>query len=146
MPDGQKMDDKDRLLITLLRKDSRQPIVSLARELGLSRSATQDRLAKLVSNGAVSRFTIVEGAAAEDRQTAHFLITPEKGYRCAQVVPKLKKLSAATAIHSIAGQHDILLRADAADMASIQAIRTAIAVTAGVVDVTTLITVERHSG
>jgi Lrp/AsnC family transcriptional regulator, leucine-responsive regulatory protein len=140
------MDDKDRLLITLLRKDARQPIVSLARDLGLSRSATQDRLAKLVASGAVSRFTIVEGAQAEGRQTAHFLVSLEKGFRCAQIVPKLRKLSAATVIHSIAGPHDILVRADAADMTSIEAARAAIAATPGVADVTTLVTLERHSG
>ena len=140
------MDEKDKLLITLLRKDARQPIVALARDLGLSRSATQDRLAKLVTNGAIARFTIVEGTASEGRQTAHFLIALEKGFRCAQIVPKLRKLTAVTTIHSIAGPHDILLRADAADMTSIEATRAAIAATPGVAEVSTLITLEPHAG
>lgn len=140
------MDDKDRLLIALLRKDARQPIVALARDLGLSRSATQERLAKLVASGAIAQFTLVEGTASEGRQTAHFLISLEKGFRCAQVVPKLRKLSAATTIHSIAGPHDILVRADAVDMASIEATRAAIAATPGVAEVTTLVSLQRHAG
>jgi Lrp/AsnC family transcriptional regulator, leucine-responsive regulatory protein len=140
------MDEKDRMLIRLLRKDARQPIVSLARDIGLSRSATQERLAKLVASGAIAQFTLVEGAASEGRQTAHFLISLEKGFRCAQVVPKLRKLSVATTIHSIAGPHDILVRADASDVASVEATRAAIAAIAGVASVTTLITLERHAG
>jgi Lrp/AsnC family transcriptional regulator, leucine-responsive regulatory protein len=143
---GLRMDEKDKLLITLLRKDARQPIVALARGLGLSRSATQERLAKLVAGGAIAQFTLVEGTASEGRQTAHFLISLEKGFRCAQVVPKLRKLSAATTIHSIAGPHDILVRADAADMAAVEAARAAIAAVSGVANVTTLITLERHAG
>jgi len=41
------LDSIDRQLITLLRRDSRQPVLGLARAVGLSRSAVQDRLARL---------------------------------------------------------------------------------------------------
>ena len=140
------MDAKDSLLISLLRKDARQPIVALARDLGLSRSATQERLAKLMANGAIKQFTLVEGGQSKAHQTAHFLITLEKGFRCAQVVPKLKKFAVATTIHSIAGPHDILVRADASDVASVEVTRSAIAAIPGVASVTTLISLEQHAG
>jgi Lrp/AsnC family transcriptional regulator, leucine-responsive regulatory protein len=139
------MDERDRLLLAILRKDGRRPVVALARDLGLSRTATQDRLGKLVTSGAVKRFTIIEGEEALPRQTAHLLVKLEKGYKCAQIVPRLRKFAAATTIHSIAGAHDILVRLDAAEMAQIEAARSEIAASVGIAEVTTMVTLERHS-
>jgi Lrp/AsnC family transcriptional regulator, leucine-responsive regulatory protein len=68
------MDEKDRLLMALLAKDARRSIVALARDLDLSRSATQDRLTKLLTSGAIRKFTIVESEEAAARETAHLLI------------------------------------------------------------------------
>ena len=50
------MDERDRRLLDLLRRDARQPIVGLAKALNLSRSATQERLAKLQSAGIIDGF------------------------------------------------------------------------------------------
>jgi Lrp/AsnC family transcriptional regulator, leucine-responsive regulatory protein len=138
------MDDKDRLLIAQLRKDARRPIVALARDLGLSRTATQERLAKLVASGAIAKFTIEEGGSTGGQQSAHLLIKLEKGFKCAQVVPKLKVIVAANVIHSVAGQHDIIMRLDASDMAAIEAARAIVAAISGVAEVVTLVALERH--
>ncbi len=138
------MDDKDRLLLALLRKDARSPIVALARDLNLSRSATQERLSKLVASGAISRFTIMEGEGASTNQTAHLLINLEKGFKCAQVVPKLKAIAGANAIHSVAGQHDIIMRLDTQNVSDIEAARTKVAAINGIASVVTFVSLERH--
>ncbi len=138
------MDDKDRLLLAQLRKDARRPIVALARDLDLSRTATQERLAKLVASGAIAKFTIEDGGLTGAQQAAHLLIKLEKGFKCAQVVPKLKALVAASVIHSVAGQHDIIMRLDASDMAAIEAARAVVAAMSGVAEVVTLVALERH--
>lgn len=140
------MDDKDRLLITILSKDARRPIVALARDLGLSRSAAQERLAKLVASGSIAKFTIVEGKEGEVRQTAHLLIRLEKGFKCAQVVPKIRSIPIASAIHSIAGDYDIILRLDASGVSEIEAARAGIVTLPGVASVITLMTLQRHAG
>ena len=107
------MDDKDRLLLTLLRRDAHRSIVALARDLGLSRSATQERLAKLEASGAIAGFTIVEGAAPGARQSAYLTVAFEPGRRCAEIVPKLKRLPSIAMIHSLTGAVDLILRVDA---------------------------------
>ncbi|WP_080606022.1 MULTISPECIES: AsnC family transcriptional regulator [Sinorhizobium] len=59
-PDAQEnrrsedLDEKDLKLISLLRRNARAPIVALARHIGLSRSATQDRMARLEGSGAMA--------------------------------------------------------------------------------------------
>ena len=48
-----RLDAKDRGLLSLLRTNARLPVVALAKALGLSRSATQERLQRLESGGTI---------------------------------------------------------------------------------------------
>ncbi len=48
------IDDIDRLLISLLSANARQPAALLARRLGLSRSAVQERLKRLERDGVIA--------------------------------------------------------------------------------------------
>lgn len=139
------MDDKDRLLVTLLRRDARRPVVALARDLGLSRTATQDRLAKLQASGAIAGFTVVEGARVA-RESAYLTVTFAPGFRCPQVVPKLKRIPAVETIHSVTGPVDLIVRVAAETVGGIEAARAAIADAPGVADVSTHIVLERHLG
>jgi len=140
------MDEKDRLLVTLLRRDARRPVVALARDLGLSRTATQDRLARLQANGAIAGYTIVEGKVSAPRESAWLTVRFAPNYRCPQVVPKLKALPAIETIHSVTGDIDLILRVVADNVAGIEAARAAIAGVPGVADVSTHVVLERHLG
>lgn len=120
------MDDKDRLLLSLLRGDARRPVVALARDLGLSRTATQDRLAKLQTSGAIKAFTIVEETNAS-RERAYLLINLEPGFRCAQLAPKLRAMAAVEAVHSVAGDVDLIVRLAAEHIDGIEMARAEIA-------------------
>ena len=141
-----KVDDKDKLLLTLLKRDARRPIVALARDLGLSRSATQERLAKLQASGAITGFTLAEGSAAGGRESAWLMVRFEPGKRCADVVPKLKRIPAIAAIHSVSGAIDLILRVDGEDVAAIEASRSVVAAVPGGAQVATHIVLERHLG
>jgi len=138
------LDDRDRRLLDLLRRDARMPIVALAGELNLSRSATQERLAKLQASGIIDGFTIREGGKAGARQSAYLMISFGSGYRCAQVVPKLKQVPSVAMIHSVTGPVDLVVRIDADDVAGIEASRAAIAALEGVASVSTSVVLERH--
>ncbi len=122
------------------------PIVALARELNLSRSATQERLAKLQSAGVIAGFTIREGNKLGARQSAYVMVSFEPGFRCAQIVPKLERTPTIAMIHSVTGPIDLVIRIDADDIAGIEASRAAIASIAGVASVSTSIVLDRHRG
>jgi DNA-binding Lrp family transcriptional regulator len=140
------MDEKDRLLLMLLRRDARRPVVALARDLGLSRSATQERLGRLQASGAIAGFTLAEGGAETARETAWLTLRFEPGKRCIDVVPKLKRLPAVAAIHSVSGAIDLILRVEGENVAAIESARAAIAAAPGVAEVSTHIVLERHLG
>jgi Lrp/AsnC family transcriptional regulator, leucine-responsive regulatory protein len=140
------MDDKDKLLLGLLRRDARRPLVALARDLGLSRSATQERLAKLRKSGAIAGFTLAEGAEAAALQSAYVTVVFAPGKACPQVVPLLMKIPAIAMIHSITGPADLLIRVDGGSVADMEAARAAIAATPGVASVSTSIVLKRLLG
>lgn len=136
------MDDKDRLLLSLLRRDARRPVVALARDLGLSRTATQDRLARLQASGAIARFTIVDGDGRA-RETAYLMVKLAPGTRCAQIAPRVRTLPAVEAIHSVTGAIDMIVRVAAEHVDGLEKARAEVAGLAGVADVSTHIVLER---
>lgn len=139
------MDDKDRLLLDLLRRDARRPVVALARDLGLSRTATQERLAKLQASGAIARFTIVEGDGSA-RECAYLIVKLEPGFRCAQIAPKIKAIPTVEAIDSITGPTDMIVRVAAEHIDGIEKVRTELVVIPGVAEVSTHVVLERWVG
>ncbi len=136
------MDDKDRLLLNLLRRDVARPVVALARDLGLSRTATQDRLAKLQASGAIAAFTIVDGEARA-RESAYLMVQLERGVRCAQIAPKVRALPMVEAIHSVTGDVDMIVRVGAEHVDGIERARSEVAGLAGVAQVVTHVVLER---
>jgi Lrp/AsnC family transcriptional regulator, leucine-responsive regulatory protein len=136
------VDDRDRLLLSLLRRDARRPIVALARDLGLSRTATQDRLAKLQSSGAIASFTIVEGDASA-RECAYLMVRLEAGIRCAQIAPKVRTIPTVEAMHSVTGNVDMIIRVAAEHIEGIEKARAEVAGLAGVAQVVTHVVLER---
>lgn len=139
-----KLDDRDRLLIDLLRRDARRPVVALAKDLNLSRSATQERLARLQSAGVIGGFTIREGRVGAARQSAYLMVAFEPGIRCAQLVPKLLHIPSIGMIHSVTGPIDLIIRVDADDVAGIETCRTSVAAVPGVASVSTSVVLDRH--
>src|SRR3546814_16343795 len=111
------VDDKDKLLLTLLTRDARRPIVALARDLGLSRSATQERLAKLQASGAITASTLAERSAVRGRESARLMVRFAPGQRRADVVPKLKRIPTVHATHSSSGATPLILRHNRQDVA-----------------------------
>jgi Lrp/AsnC family transcriptional regulator, leucine-responsive regulatory protein len=140
------MDEKDAMLLAALRRDARRTLVALARDIGLSRSATQERLERLLRSGVIEGFTTVEGKGLERRTCAHFLLKHQSGRTCAQLVPKLRKIAGIVSIHSVAGAIDLVIEAEGTDVSVIEGVRSAIANLPEVAELTTLMVLERHLG
>lgn len=54
-----KLDEKDHCLVRALTKNSRASLVSLGRDIGLSRSATHDRITRLEELGVITAYTVI---------------------------------------------------------------------------------------
>jgi len=52
------MDNTDKQLLALLRKDARMPVVNLAKVLNVSRATVQNRINKLEQSGVILGYTV----------------------------------------------------------------------------------------
>jgi len=103
-------DPRDENLIGLLRLNARQSIASLARELGMSRSTVQDRLARLESSGLIKGYRVdLADAAGRHRIRAYATISVAP-QNTAIIAAELKTFAMIDAIHTVSGKFDILVK------------------------------------
>ncbi|THK37725.1 Lrp/AsnC family transcriptional regulator [Ensifer sp. MPMI2T] len=140
-----ELDEKDRLLIAALRKDSRQSLVALARHAGLSRSATHERLRRLEAKGVVAGYTIRLGQ--EDKSPvvrALVAVAFPPGKNCDHVVPHLSGMPHIVSCWSLAGATDLMLLVECDSNSDLDTIRRQIATIPGVATVQTHVTLRTH--
>lgn len=134
---GAMLDDKDRILVAALRKNARESLVGLARAVGLSRSATQERMRRLEREGVIKGYTVELAPEQDPAVRAMIAVTFEPGYRCKQVVPHLTGIPEIVACHSLTGSIDLMVMVSCDSNATLNQIRDTIAAVKGVATATT---------
>lgn len=107
------MDEIDRKLLGLLQKDGRRASADLAKEIGLSVSATNERVRKLIETGIVRA---VEAVVAPQKVgitvTAFVFVdldyTDTKNEE--EFVSRIKQTPQVLELHHVTGQHSYLLK------------------------------------
>ena len=125
------LDEIDQRLIVLLRANARLPAVSLARQLGLSRSAVQERMRRLERDGVVQGFTIVLGAPPADSVAAQVMIDLDPKLHD-RAVAALKGMPEVQTCHTVSGAHDLVAHVAAANAAALDEVLTRIGKLPGV--------------
>jgi len=124
--------DKDEILIEALRRDGRKPLSVLARQMGVSRAAIQQRLTKLEDGGAIDGYTVVlSDQYLKNRVRALIMIKFPPNMR-AQVEYELEGMQELTALYSISGMFDMAGVLSAASMAKLDQIIDAIGTLEGI--------------
>lgn len=138
------LDDKGRLLVAALKRNARESLVSLARRIDLSRSATQERLRRLEREGVIAGYTVKLGKTETPATAAQLSITFAPGKTCQQVVPQLRPISEIVSCTSLAGPIDLMLRVECSSNAALETIRRRIAAIPGIAAVSTHVVLEEH--
>jgi Lrp/AsnC family transcriptional regulator, leucine-responsive regulatory protein len=138
------LDEIDIKFIAMLTENARRPLVSMAKELGLSRSATQERLDRLHTSGVIRGYTALIQWPDDTDLDTWLMLKLEDGVKCAYVVPQLLMLPKISLCHALAGNIDILLRVNAATAEAVSELRDTIAAIDGVVSVQTYVVLARH--
>lgn len=131
------LDEKDQKIILALRKDARRPIVDLARTIGLSRTATHDRLTKLEERGVIRGYTVVVDDAQLPRSRAFFAIQTENGVPATRVEKEAAKHIGISAAYHLSGDVDLILQAEATNSSEILDLRERLATVKGVASIKT---------
>ena len=99
------LDPIDEKIIAILKINSRQPFVEIAKEIGLSESAIRRRVKNLIDTKIIKRFTVE--LDNKNRTSAITLISVTSTSDTSTVSTALMSLNGVEVIYEITGQYDI---------------------------------------
>ena len=120
------LDDTDRQLIALLRRDARLPLATLAARLGVSRGTVSNRLRKLEDAQVIVGYTVRLRPDAQPQQIRAWMGVRVEGNRTREVVAALLGEPAVESLHDTNGRWDLLAEVRAGTMAELDAAAAAV--------------------
>lgn len=110
------LDDVDKKILDLLRKDSRTSYTTMAKSLDLSEGTIRRRIQKLIQSGIIERFTI---EARDERPKALVLISVAPSTPTSRIAEKIANIGCVDSLFEVAGSYDIGLTISGEDITSI---------------------------
>ena len=133
------MDDTDRKLIALLRKDARSSIATLAAKLGVSRGTVTNRLRKLGDEQVIVGYSVRLRPDAEPNQIRAWTGVVVEGNQTRAVIAALLGEPGVATLHDTNGRFDLLAELRAESMAELSQVLERIRLTKGIASTETSI-------
>ena len=99
---------KDVELIALLKADAREPVASLARKLGVSRTTVQDRLRRLEETGVIAAYSIRLSREVDQGGMRAFVTLAVEPRRQIEVARVLARFPQIETLHTLSGKFDLI--------------------------------------
>ena len=131
------LDDKDLRLIGALKDNARASLVSLGRDIGLSRSATHDRITKLEEAGVITGYTIKVDRTVLPLIRAFLTISFAPGFSDGHLVEAIHRKKGVEAAYCLAGDVDILVYCECETAEALAALRDDLASYEGIITIST---------
>ena len=117
----QGLDVKDRNILSLIQRDGKMSQALIARHVGLSTAAVNERLKKLEQAGVIRRFTaLVDPKAVGVQVTAFIEVFIEHPRYEEPFIKRILELDEVQECHHITGEFSVLLKVRVRDMESLQ--------------------------
>ena len=124
------LDPLDLQLLALLEQDGRMSHARLARRVGRSRSAIQERIERLERMGHITGYTIRRGNRGSEVQ-AYILVSATAASHD-QVAAAVQAFPEVRVCDSVSGELDLILQVQARDISGVDRVRAAVAALPGV--------------
>lgn len=138
----QDTDAIDRAILSILSREARIPMKSLAGRIGLSRSATTERVNRLERAGVIRGYRADIGQL-DDGQIHAFLLLTLKRTPSLDVLDHLAGFSAVRKVSSVSGQLDLVVEVEVASINALNELRDGVSTMDNVDDLTTSIVLRR---
>ncbi len=124
--------DKDRQLLALLQANAREPTASLARKLGVSRSAVQERISRLEKAGVITGYSVRIDKDRLQQTISCFTMTSCTNKSYADVMKSLRTMEAVQAVYAVSGESDFIIHLVTSTLSELNAELTRINMVKGV--------------
>lgn len=115
-----QLSHSDKELIYLLQNNARESVSNLARKMGVSRTAVQERMNKLQRNGVIQGYTVKLNTDWLQEQINAFISMVVEPRHASHVVSILEQMAPIQALWSVSGRIDILVLVRTSTMAEIE--------------------------
>ncbi|QZX98422.1 Lrp/AsnC family transcriptional regulator [Halobaculum rubrum] len=115
------MDDLDRRILNLLRRDARTPYTEIADEVGTSEGTVRNRVDRMTSDGVIERFTVTTRTG---NVKAMVEISVDMNVNTSAVSERLADWEEVDFVWQVSGQEDIVLIVDCVDTRAVNELIT----------------------
>jgi DNA-binding Lrp family transcriptional regulator len=110
------MDDLDRRILGILRRDSRTPYTEIADRVGTSEGTVRNRVERLVDEGIIERFTV---ATRTGNVKAMIEVSVAVDVDTTDVSGRMAEWDEVDFVWQVSGEADIVMVVDAADTSAV---------------------------
>ena len=110
------MDDLDRRILSILRRDSRTPYTEIADRVGTSEGTVRNRVERLVDEEIIERFTV---ATRTGNVKAMIEVSVAVDVDTTDVSARMAEWSEVDFVWQVSGEADIVMVVDAADTGAV---------------------------
>lgn len=133
-----KLDAKDQALLRALAENARSPVVRLAQTIGLSRSATHERLSRLEARGIIEGYSVrVRDGFRPAGLQAIITVSCNDNVVHDHVVERMVHFAGVRSVRCVGGEIDTILDVECADIDALDALRARVVAIDGVRRATT---------
>jgi DNA-binding Lrp family transcriptional regulator len=126
------MDETDQQLLSLLRKDARTSVATLAQKLGVSRGTVSNRVTKLEDAGIIVGYTVRLKPDAQPTEIGAWMSVAVEGNETRSVIASLLGEPGVASLHDTNGRWDLLAELRASNLAELSQILERIRLVRGI--------------
>ena len=138
------MDATDQQLLSLLRKDARTSVATLASKLGVSRGTVSNRITKLEDAGIIVGYTVRLRPDAQPSEISAWMSVAVAGNETRAVIASLLGEPGVACLHDTNGRWDLLAELRAANLAELSRVLERIRLIRGISSTETSIHLETY--
>ena len=106
------MDELDREILSILRRDARTPYTEIADRVGTSEGTVRNRVERMVDDGIIERFTV---STSTGNVKSMIELSVDVNVDTAAVADRIIEWKEVDFVWQVSGEQDIVLVVDAAD-------------------------------
>ena len=126
------MDATDQQLLSLLRKDARASLATLAQKLGVSRGTVTNRITRLEDTGIIVGYTVRLRPDAEPNEIRAWMSIAVEGNETRAVIASLLGEPGVASLHDTNGRWDLLAELRAANLSELSQVLERIRLVRGI--------------